>query len=97
MGLSEEVIVEMDEDEAYKVIEGSSDRITNIMYFELLRIGLVDDDYDFKEVDFIEKFGDKMGIPRAKRMAIVNYFYKFPDAEPKNMEEAISEAEELLR
>ena len=67
------------------------------MYFELLRIGLVDDDYDFKEVDFIEKFGDKMGIPRSKRMAIVNYFYRFPDTEPKNAEEARKEAEELLK
>ncbi len=94
--LSEEEIVDMDIDKVFETIKASSERTINIVYFELMRVGLADDAYEFSEVDFLQKVGDELKIPRAKRIAFVNYFYKFSDAEPKNIEEAKREAEKLM-
>ena len=39
----------------------------------------VDDELEDEEVDFLEKIAAEFNIPRAKRIAIANYFYNFTD------------------
>lgn len=68
-------------EEAIEVIKNSSERIKNIVYFELVRIGLVDEDCDIEEVDFLEKLSKDLNISRAKKIQIANCFYNFSEKE----------------
>lgn len=68
-------------EEAIEVIKNSSERIKNIIYFELVRIGLVDEECDIEEVDFLEKVSKDLNISRAKKIQIANCFYNFSEKE----------------
>lgn len=68
-------------EEAIEVIKNSSERIKNIVYFELVRIGLVDEECDIEEVDFLEKVSKDLNISRAKKIQIANCFYNFSEKE----------------
>lgn len=86
-----------------KVLEGSSERTKNIIYFELIGLALIDGEYDEKEVAFLEEAGEKLSIKRNKRIAFANYFYSFIDVYGFSVVDADSkiallkeQAEELL-
>lgn len=79
LGLEREELRNMSYEDALKVIEKSSDKIKNIIYFELVRIGLVDEDCDIEEVDFLEKISKDLKISRAKKIQIANCFYNFSE------------------
>lgn len=84
-------------EEALNTAKSSSQRIINIMYFELIRVGLADGEYEFGEVEFLEKIADELNISRAKKIEFANYFYKFTETQELNSEEAKKEAENLLK
>ncbi|MDZ5252270.1 hypothetical protein [Clostridium sp. LIBA-8841] len=75
-------------EEAINSIRNSSEKIKNIVYFELVRIGLVDEDCDIEEVDFLEKISKDLNISRAKKIQVANCFYNFSE---KDGEEKLEE------
>lgn len=79
LGLVDSEIQEMVYEDIIESLKSSSDRARRIIYFELVGLALVDGEYEEEEVDFLEKIAAKFNIPRAKRIAIANYFYNFTD------------------
>lgn len=75
-------------EEAINSIINSSEKVKNIVYFELVRIGLVDEDCDIEEVDFLEKISKDLNISRAKKIQVANCFYNFSE---KDGEEKLEE------
>lgn len=96
MNLQKEDLEEINFEEALKIIKASSERAINIMYFEMIRVGLVDGECDFNEIEFLEKVEDELNISRAKRIKFANYFFNFPEINDENEEEARIAAEVLL-
>lgn len=83
-------------DEALDELKKSSQRIRNIVYFELIRLGLVDSDYRISEVEFLEKISGDLGITRIQKIKYANYFYKYSEDEFLDHEEAMNEANLLF-
>lgn len=79
LGLVDSEINEMVYEDIIESLKSSSDRAKRIIYFELVGLALVDGEYEEEEVDFLEKIAAEFSIPRAKRIAIANYFYNFTD------------------
>lgn len=79
LGLVDYGIKEMVYEDIIESLKSSSDRAKRIIYFELVGLALVDGEYEDEEVDFLEKIAAEFSIPRAKRIAIANYFYNFTD------------------
>ncbi|MGG5461939.1 hypothetical protein [Clostridium sp. B9] len=79
LGLEKEELGNISYEDAVKIIKESSDKVKNIVYFELVRIGLVDEDCDIEEVDFLEKISKDLNISRAKKIQVANCFYNFSE------------------
>lgn len=79
LGLVDSGIKEMVYEDIIESLKASTDRARRIIYFELVGLALVDGEYEDEEVDFLEKIAAEFNIPRAKRIAIANYFYNFTD------------------
>ena len=79
LGLVDSEIKEMEYEDIIESLKSSTDRARRIIYFELVGLALVDGEYEDEEVDFLEKIAAEFNIPRAKRIAIANYFYNFTD------------------
>lgn len=79
LGLVDSEINEMEYEDIIEGLRSSTDRARKIIYFELVGLALVDGEYEDEEVDFLEKIAAEFNIPRAKRIAIANYFYNFTD------------------
>lgn len=79
LGLEKEELGNISYEDAVKTIKESSDKVKNIVYFELVRIGLVDEDCDIEEVDFLEKISKDLNISRAKKIQVANCFYNFSE------------------
>lgn len=79
LNIEENEVSDFNLESVCKVLEKSSERIRNIIYFELIGLALIDGEYDEKEVDFLEEIGEKLSIKRNKRIAFANYFYNFID------------------
>lgn len=79
LGLVDSGIKEMVYEDIIESLKASTDRARRIIYFELVGLALVDGEYEEEEVDFLEKIAAEFNIPRAKRIAIANYFYNFTD------------------
>ena len=94
--LMEEELVAVSFEDAINTIKSSSDRIKNIVYFELIKIGLADGEYNLDEVDFLQVLGDSLEIQRSKRIAFSNYYYKYSDVNVEESEEAKKEVEEII-
>lgn len=97
MSLDKENLDSVSLEEALNTAKSSSQRIINIMYFELIRVGLADGEYEFGEVEFLENIAAELNISRVKKIEFANYFYKFGEAKDLNSEEAKKEAENLLK
>ena len=52
----------MEVDDAKKVLVEASERVKNIVYFELLGLALVDGEYENTEIDFLEDLSNAFGI-----------------------------------
>lgn len=94
--LLEKELVEMNYEEAIEQIKNSSDRVIDIIYFELMRVGLTDGEYQYEEVEFLEKLSNDLNISRVKRFKIANYFYQFSDDKEDNYEVMRKIAAEIL-
>ncbi|TBX17505.1 hypothetical protein BFS06_04690 [Clostridium perfringens] len=88
LDLEEEELGNLSYEESIETIKNSSEKVKNIVYFELVRIGLVDEDCDIEEVDFLEKISKDLNISRAKKIQVVNCFYNFSE---KDGEEKLEE------
>ena len=75
----EEELGNLSYEESIEIIKNSSEKVKNIVYFELVRIGLVDEDCDIEEVDFLEKISKDLNISRAKKIQVANCFYNFSE------------------
>ena len=83
-------------DEALDELKKSTQRIRNIVYFELIRLGLVDSDYRISEVEFLENISGDLGITRIQKIKYANYFYKYSEDEFLDHEDAVNEANLLF-
>lgn len=83
-------------DEALDELKKSSQRIRNIVYFELIRLGLVDSDYRINEVEFLENISGDLGVTRIQKIKYANYFYKYSEDEFLDHEDAMNEANLLF-
>ena len=88
LDLEEEELGNLSYEESIETIKNSSEKVKNIVYFELVRIGLVDEDCDIEEVDFLEKISKDLNISRAKKIQVANCFYNFSE---KDGEEKLEE------
>lgn len=79
LDLEEEELGNLSYKESIEIIKKSSEKVKNIVYFELVRIGLVDEDCDIEEVDFLEKISKDLNISRAKKIQVANCFYNFSE------------------
>lgn len=79
LNLNESEIPDINLDSIYENLTKSSERVKNIIYFELTGLALIDGEYEEKEVDFLEEVGEKLEIKRNKRISFANYFYNFVD------------------
>ncbi|MGU8849085.1 hypothetical protein ACV3ZT_07215 [Clostridium perfringens] len=79
LDLEEEELGNLSYEESIETIKNSSEKVKNIVYFELIRIGLVDEDCDIEEVDFLEKISKDLNISRAKKIQVANCFYNFSE------------------
>lgn len=79
LDLEEEELGNLSYEESIETIKNSSEKVKNIVYFELVRIGLVDEDCDIEEVDFLEKISTDLNISRAKKIQVANCFYNFSE------------------
>lgn len=102
LGLVDSEIKEMEYEDIIESLKSSTDRARRIIYFELVGLALVDGEYEDEEVDFLEKIAAEFNIPRAKRIAIANYFYNFTDVynfttvDAENNIELLKEQAELI-
>ncbi|MGL4990929.1 MAG: hypothetical protein ACRC57_07190 [Sarcina sp.] len=96
MGVADDGLESLEFEEAIDILKNSSDRIKRIVYFELTRCGLVDEDYDMQEVEFLNKVSDELKIARPDRFAFAGYFYKYSDTDRLTSEEAISDAAAII-
>ena len=83
-------------DEALDELKKSTQRIRNIVYFELIKLGLVDSDYRISEVEFLENISGDLGITRIQKIKYANYFYKYSEDEFLDHEDAVNEANLLF-
>ncbi|MGL4739701.1 MAG: hypothetical protein ACRC41_02730 [Sarcina sp.] len=97
MGLLDDGLESMEYDEAIAVLKNSEYRVKAIVYFELIRLGLVDEDYDVQEVEFLNKVSDELGITRPDRFAFAGYFYKYSDTDRLDTDQAKSDANAILK
>lgn len=102
LNLNKDVIGKVPFNEAIETLNGSTQRIKNIVYFELVGIALVDGEYEEKEIDFLDGIAEEFGISRVKKIAIANYFYNFTDVykfsvvESENKIELLKEQAEAI-
>lgn len=96
MGLVDDGLESMEFEEVISIFKESSDRIKKIVYFELTRCGLVDDDCDMEEVEFLNKVSDELNISRPDRFAFAGYFYKYSDTDRLHAEEAKTDAAAII-
>jgi hypothetical protein len=79
LNLNESEIPDINLDSIYENLADSSERVKNIIYFELTGLALIDGEYEEKEVAFLEEVGEKLEIKRNKRISFANYFHNFVD------------------
>ena len=79
LNIKENEILDTDLNPICETLKDSSERIKNIIYFELIGLALIDGEYDEKEVEFLEEIGKNLEIKRNKRISFANYFYNFVD------------------
>lgn len=96
MGLADDGLESMEFDEAIKAFKNSSDKVKRIVYFELTRCGLVDEDCDMTEVEFLNKISEELNIARADRFAFAGYFFKYSDTDRLDTENAKSDAAAII-
>lgn len=65
----------MNIEEAKEVLREASQRIKNIVYFELLGLAIVDGEYENTEIDFLEDLSKDFDIDRADKFRYANFYF----------------------
>lgn len=78
--LTNENIKSLSFQESISELKASTDRIKNIIYFELVGVAISDGSYDSKEIDFLNKLACEFNISKDKQQDFLDYFKKVKDA-----------------
>jgi uncharacterized tellurite resistance protein B-like protein len=74
LGLEENDVVKLENNEILTYFEAASSRIKNIVYFELLGLALTDGEFDNKEIKFMNNIAVKLSISEETQESCINYF-----------------------
>lgn len=74
LSLTNETIENLDFESSVKELVSSTDRIRNIIYFELVGLALADGSYDEKEVEFLNNLAAQFNISTKKQKEFIDYF-----------------------
>jgi tellurite resistance protein len=74
LSLTNETIEELAFESSVKELSSSTDRVRNIIYFELIGLALADGSYDEKEVKFLNDLAVQFNISTKKQKDFINYF-----------------------
>lgn len=74
IGLCSKCIETLNKEEALKILSESSNRIKNIVYFEILGLALVDGDFSEKEVEFVDSLAKYFEIKEEKVKEFLAFF-----------------------
>lgn len=74
LSLTNETIESLDFEASVKELVSSTDRIRNIIYFELVGLALADGSYDEKEVEFLNNLAVQFNISTKKQKEFIDYF-----------------------
>lgn len=103
LGLEEGEVPSLDLESVCEKLMDSSERVRNIIYFELVGLALIDGEYAELEVSYLEKVSSSLGINELKRTAFEKYFenlvevYKFTVVDADSKIELLKEqAEKIL-
>lgn len=94
LGLEENDVVKLENNEILTNFEAATSRIKNIVYFEILGLALVDGEFDNKEIKFMNNIADKLSISEETQESCINYFKEIKatyDNITDNVEDIIGE------
>jgi uncharacterized tellurite resistance protein B-like protein len=74
LGLEENDVVKLENNEILTNFEAATSRIKNIVYFELLGLALTDGEFDNKEIKFMNNIAAKLSISEETQESCLNYF-----------------------
>lgn len=74
IGLCSKCMETLNKEEALKILSESSNRIKNIVYFEILGLALVDGDFSEKEVEFVDSVAKYFEIKEEKVKEFLAFF-----------------------
>lgn len=74
LALDEKNIKKINFEAAVKELEEATDKVKNIIYFELVGLALCDGEYDEKEIQFLKGLAARFNISKNKQYEFVNYF-----------------------
>jgi Tellurite resistance protein TerB. len=74
LSLTNETIEKLTFESSVKELSSSTDRVRNIIYFELIGLALADGSYDEKEVKFLNDLAVQFNISTKKQKDFINYF-----------------------
>lgn len=97
LSLSKENIKKLDFESAIKELEESTDRIKNIIYFELVGLALSDGSYDEKEIQFLMGLAARFNISTEKQQEFINYFKMVKEAYDSTFVDYESKLEHLKK
>ena len=80
LSLTNENIKSLSFQESISELKVSTDRIKNIIYFELVGVAISDGSYDSKEIEFLNKLACEFNISKDKQQDFLDYFKKVKDA-----------------
>lgn len=79
LSLTNENVKSLSFQEAVSELKTSTDRIKNIIYFELVGLAISDGSYDSKEIEFLNKLACEFNISKDKQQDFLDYFKKVKD------------------
>lgn len=97
LSLNNETIEKLTFESAVKKLSSSTDRIRNIIYFELIGLALADGSYDEKEVEFLNDLASQFNISTTKQKDFINYFKMVKEAYDSTFVDYESKIESLKK
>ncbi|AWI06227.1 hypothetical protein [Clostridium drakei] len=79
LSLTNENIKSLSFQESISELKASTDRIKNIIYFELVGVAISDGSYGSKEIEFLNKLACEFNISKDKQQDFLDYFKKVKD------------------
>lgn len=84
-------------EEAVNTIVNSEINVRKLTYFELLRVALIDGEYETAEVNYLDDLAIKFGITRADKIAFANFYYNFHQVKKISEEEKNKRISQLIK